>query len=119
MSLTSSDLRRKTVPAQLGFLAIYNPTLEATEETEADQIAYYSSPGSRKLKRRPNEENKVSKEELDERLKAIGLAQGMVKFAREFSNGRSMDTIETEKSRIILHEIEPAWWIIAVSRANN
>ena len=25
-----------------------------------------------------------------------------------------MDSIETEKSRIVLHEFEPGWWILAV-----
>lgn len=33
---------------------------------------------------------------------------------RNFSNGKAVDSIETEKSRIILHELEPDWWILAV-----
>ena len=33
---------------------------------------------------------------------------------RNFSNGKAVDSIETEKSRIILHELEPNWWILAV-----
>lgn len=33
---------------------------------------------------------------------------------RGFSNGEAVDAIETEKSRIILHELEPGWWILAV-----
>ena len=33
---------------------------------------------------------------------------------RNFSNGKAVDAIETEKSRIILHELEPDWWILAV-----
>ena len=34
--------------------------------------------------------------------------------SRNFSNGKAVDSIETEKSRIILHELEPDWWILAV-----
>jgi hypothetical protein len=48
-------------------------------------------------------------------MRQIGLAQGMVEFGRSFSDGKSVDTIETEKSRIILHELEAGWWILAVS----
>lgn len=33
---------------------------------------------------------------------------------RGFSNGSPVEAIETEKSRIILHELEPGWWILAV-----
>jgi hypothetical protein len=36
------------------------------------------------------------------------------KADRNFSNGEAVDSIETEKSRIILHELEPDWWILAV-----
>ena len=34
-------------------------------------------------------------------------------MVRNFSNGKAVDTIETEKSRIILHELETGWWILA------
>ena len=33
---------------------------------------------------------------------------------RSFSNGEPLDSIETEKSRIVLHELEKGWWILAV-----
>lgn len=33
---------------------------------------------------------------------------------RTFSNGKAVDSIETEKSRIILHELETGWWLLAV-----
>lgn len=35
-------------------------------------------------------------------------------MSRSFSNGEAVDSIETEKSRIILHELEAGWWILAV-----
>ncbi|KAK2074304.1 hypothetical protein P8C59_008521 [Phyllachora maydis] len=109
-----------TVPAQPGFLAIYNPSLGATDETLYDQIVYYSSvaaittavkagPGSRARAA----SSCVTHEERNERLRQIGLAQGMVEFGRSFSGHQPVGTIETEKSRVVLHEVEPGWWILA------
>ena len=34
--------------------------------------------------------------------------------ARSFSNGKAVESIETERSRIILHELEMDWWLLAV-----
>jgi len=116
----SASHSQKLVPAQVGFLAIYNPSLGNTDDTLDDQIVYYSSPETRKRKRRRRRTGvespvKSSQEERNEQLRKIGLAQGMVEFGRDFSDGRPVDTIETEKSRIILHELESGWWLIAVS----
>lgn len=33
---------------------------------------------------------------------------------RNFSGGKPVDYVETEKSRIVLHELETNWWIVAV-----
>lgn len=33
---------------------------------------------------------------------------------RSFSDDQPVDSIDTEKSRIVLHEIEKGWWILAV-----
>lgn len=116
MSQASGDLRKKIVPAQLGFLAIYNPSLGTTDETLNDQIVYYSSTEARRSKRKGAKGSSGgSKEEENDRLRHIGLAQGMVEFGKTFSEGKSVNSIETEKSRIILHELEAGWWILAVS----
>jgi hypothetical protein len=116
MSHAAGDLRRKVVPAQLGFLAIYNPSLGTTDETLNDQIVYYSSAEKRRSKRRKAKDAPdATKEQENERLRHIGLAQGMVEFGKTFAEGKSVDAIETEKSRIILHELEAGWWILAVS----
>lgn len=40
------------------------------------------------------------------------------KTDRSFSNGQAVDSIETEKSRIVLRELEKGWWILAVSRSD-
>ncbi|KAF7536194.1 hypothetical protein G7054_g4723 [Neopestalotiopsis clavispora] len=112
------------VPAQLGFLAIFNPSLGATDETIDDQIVYYASVSSqtqqlqnparkrhRGSKARPTEA--LSQDERNERLRQIGLAQGMVEFGRGFAGGKPVDVIETQKARVVLRELEPGWWILA------
>ncbi|KAL7926186.1 hypothetical protein ACQKWADRAFT_281982 [Trichoderma austrokoningii] len=106
------------VPAQLGFLALFNPSLGQTDETIDDQIVYYASvstQGSSRRRRRARTRptDGISQEERHERLRQIGLAQGMVSFGRGFSDGAAVDAIDTEKSRVIAHELEPGWWILA------
>lgn len=36
-------------------------------------------------------------------------------YFRNFSGGKAVDFVETEKSQIVLHELEKDWWILAVS----
>lgn len=107
------------VPAQLGFLTLFNPSLGITDETLDDQIVYYASVNTQANGRRHRHRGKpiasVSQAERNERLRQIGLAQGMVEFSRGFSGGQVLDTIDTDKSRCVLHELEPGWWILAVS----
>ena len=33
---------------------------------------------------------------------------------RSFSNGDTVDFVETAKCRILLHELEKGWWVLAV-----
>ncbi|KAL4900559.1 hypothetical protein BDW74DRAFT_93650 [Aspergillus multicolor] len=103
------------VPAQLSFLAIYNPSLGTTDETIKEQIVFYTSRSS--LLRRHDSstagENKEHGDNWNERLRQVGLAQGMVTFARNFSEDKAVDYVETEKSQIVLHELENGWWILA------
>ncbi|KAI9674352.1 MAG: hypothetical protein M1829_003754 [Trizodia sp. TS-e1964] len=115
MSRPSPDLG-SIIPAQLSFLAIYNPSLGNTDETLPDQILYYYSRDSKSTRRgyRPEDGSGAeTKEELNERLRQVGLAQGMVEFAKSFSDGELINSVETEKSRIILQELETGWWILA------
>lgn len=107
------------VSARLGFLAIFNPSLGNTDETVGDQIVYYASVTTQNAQKRrrtrgmPTED--ISQDERNERLRQIGLAQGMASFSRGFADGASVDTIDTEKARVVLHELEPGWWILVVS----
>jgi len=137
----ANPLASGVVPAQVGFLAIYSPGLGTTDDTVHDQIVYYASAstqaaGPKRRRRRAatatagsgagagagakdggRPADAVSREERNERLRQIGLAQGMVEFGRSFSGGKAVDSIDTERSRVVLHELEPGWWILAVSLA--
>ncbi|KAL6229832.1 hypothetical protein BDW75DRAFT_87531 [Aspergillus navahoensis] len=103
------------VPAQLSFLAIYNPSLGTTDETIREQIVFYTSRSSvlRQQDSSAAGDSKAAGEDWNERLRQVGLAQGMVTFARNFSESKAVDYVETEKSRIVLHELEKDWWILA------
>ena len=73
------------VPAQLSFLAIYNPLLATTDETLSDQIVFYSSKASRSRQKGRFPDDPIvaeDKNDRNERLRQIGLAQGMVNFAK-------------------------------------
>ncbi|KAE8388549.1 hypothetical protein BDV23DRAFT_173833 [Aspergillus alliaceus] len=104
------------VPAQLAFLTIYNPLLGSTDETIHDQVVFYTSRSDR-LQRgersATQNDDKGSSDEWNKRLRQIGLAQGMVSFARNFSRGQAVDYVETDKSLIVLHELEKDWWILS------
>lgn len=121
-STMATPLASGIIPAQLGFLAIYNPSLGATDETVDDQIVYYASASTHaSSKRRRHRSAKDARptdaadnDDRNERLRQIGLAQGMVEFGRSFSSGKAVDSIDTERSRVVLHELEPGWWILAV-----
>ncbi|OMP83247.1 Vacuolar fusion protein CCZ1-like protein [Diplodia seriata] len=94
----------RVVPAQLAFLAIFCPTLAANDDAFRDQLVFYHS--NKATRRHDDDEN--------ERLRQIGLAQGMIDFARSFSDGEPVDHVDTEKSRIVMHELEKDWWVLAV-----
>jgi hypothetical protein len=74
------------VPAQLAFLTIYNPSLGNTDETIEDQIVFYSSQPTRSRSNAgTSTEDPASgehKDDTNQRLRQVGLAQGMVNFAK-------------------------------------
>lgn len=82
----------KIIPAQLSFLAIYSPPLGVTDETFKDQVVFYYSREAREARslkkkdksgsQQSEDEALATKEEQNEKLRQIGLAQGMVDFAR-------------------------------------
>ena len=107
--MSSTEVPR-VVPAQLSFLAIYNPSLGDSDETFHKQIVFYYS----KAAANPGKDTDALREEENEKLRQVGLAQGMVGFARSFSHTReTVDSIETDRARIVLHELEGGWWLLA------
>ena len=87
--MSSTIWPTKVTPAQLSFLAIYNPSLGPTDETFADQcVFWYSRPavkpkaGSKRHGRSETADGDAAREAENEKLRQIGLAQGMVDFAR-------------------------------------
>lgn len=82
--MSQSSEENRVIPAQLDFLAIYNPTFSTSDETLNDQIVYYYSRRSRKRDRdaKPKSAVDTADDEANERLRQIGLAQAMVSFAK-------------------------------------
>jgi hypothetical protein len=114
----SSTAIPKVVPAQLSFLAVYNPSLGTRDETFHQQVVFYYAKAAKarsKLSHADAQAAQELREQENEKLRQVGLAQGMVGFAKSFSNGEAVDSVETHKSRIVLHELEDEWWILAVS----
>ncbi|KAJ5141990.1 hypothetical protein N7526_002985, partial [Penicillium atrosanguineum] len=103
------------IPAQLSFLAIYNPTLGPTDETLDDQIVFHTSKADNQRTEDSNAEEgdgKIYESSRNDKLRQIGLAQGMVSFASNFSD-KPLEYVETDKSRVVLLELEKDWWIVA------
>jgi hypothetical protein len=87
--MSSPQWQSQVVPARLSFLAIYNPSLGPTDETFADQLVYYYSRAAHeaRIAAKKNARSDAAggdalREEENEQLRQIGLAQGMVDFAR-------------------------------------
>lgn len=87
--MTTQQWQTKVVPAQLSFLAIYNPSLGPTDETFRDQLVFYYSRAAhearvaaKKHARKEGAGGDAVREEENEKLRQIGLAQGMVDFAK-------------------------------------
>ncbi|KAF2840837.1 hypothetical protein M501DRAFT_930391 [Patellaria atrata CBS 101060] len=110
---SSEEKLAKVIPAQLSSLVIYNPSLGPTDETFQDQLVYYYTKDGESKKKTGDDDKQEQKDKINEILRQIGLAQGMLNFARSFSNGQDVDSVDTEKSRVVIHELEKGWWILA------
>ena len=107
--MSSSVERAGVVRATLSFLTIYNPTLSTSDETSEEQIVYYYSK-SKASKQRPSQSKDGGederKEEKDERLRQVGLAQGMVSFAKY---SQLPDRLCISKTCIEFFQTEKQW----------
>lgn len=82
--MTSNTWQSNIVPAQLSYLAIYNPALGPTDETFDQQLVFYWSRAVAEAKAAQRKGSKAQDEteQSNEQLRQIGLAQGLVDFAR-------------------------------------
>jgi hypothetical protein len=81
----SSAAIPKVVPAQLSFLAIYNPALGTSDETFKDQVVFYYSKAAKVRSKTDGSDAQAEqdlREQENEKLRQVGLAQGLVGFAR-------------------------------------
>ncbi|KAG0199244.1 Vacuolar fusion protein CCZ1 B [Mortierella sp. GBA30] len=85
-----------TTPATLGYFCVYNPDFGPTDETQHEQLLYYVA---RKT---------VS---IDAKMRNIGLAQGLVNFARIFSPTAPCENVHSQKNRLVFYEAEPGYWL--------
>ena len=96
MSTSRAAGSASVVPAQLSFLTIYNPSFGDTDETAYDQIVYFhekrdnvgqSRYGDGKTQTggpasKDADQSHRQDYERNERLRKVGLARGMVEFAK-------------------------------------
>ncbi|KAF9364163.1 vacuolar fusion protein ccz1 [Mortierella sp. NVP85] len=92
----SSSSGPSTTPPTLGYFCIYNPDFGPTDETQHEQLLYYVA---RKT---------VS---MDVKMRNIGLAQGLVNFARIFSPTAPCENVHSQKNRLVFYEAEPGYWL--------
>ena len=69
-------------PAQLSFFSIYSPPLGPTDETFGDQVVFYYSRSARDGRTKAKATADEERLSENEKLRQIGLAQGMAGFAR-------------------------------------
>ena len=101
--------------AFLSSLYIYNPSLGQTDSTVHEQLIFhYSPPPATDSTPEPIPADTSASQELDKQLRAIGLAQGIVQFARAFSPEAPVHEIRTQKGFTVPVEVEKGWWMLAV-----
>ncbi|ANB14299.1 Vacuolar fusion protein CCZ1 [Sugiyamaella lignohabitans] len=85
----------------LEYLCIYNPDLDTSgSQLEKQVLYYYGEPGSDCS--------------INQQVRHIGLAQGVVALTNEFSSGRPLSTMEASNSRVVVKQVdEPNLWIVA------
>lgn len=81
----SSTAIPRLVPAQLSFLAIYNPALGRSDDTIHQQIVFYYSCAAKTRSTLRHGDTQLAdelREQEHEKLRQVGLAQGMLGFAQ-------------------------------------
>jgi len=104
--------------AVLSSFYIFNPSLGTTDSTVHDQLIFHYSalaPKASSPKSSATAPSATEGQDLDRQLRAIGLAQGIVEFARAFSPDSPVQEVRTQKGFTVPLEIEKRWWMLAVS----
>lgn len=88
--------------AHLDFLTIFRPDLGVDEARQQDQILFYYSSAGVKAQKYNGADSKQrdTHETENERLRQVGLAQGLVAFARYFSksmHGIGINSQQTQR----------------------
>jgi hypothetical protein len=113
---SSSSPSTKTTTTYLSspFLSsfyIYNPSLGQSDASVHEQLIFHYSPEATNS---DNPSSTPSSRQLDTQLRAIGLAQGIVQFARAFSPDEPLREVRTQKGFSVPLEVEKGWWMLAV-----
>lgn len=101
--------------AFLSSLYIYNPSLGQTDNTVHEQLIFHYTPPLPPTNAPAAVNPATASQELDKRLRAIGLAQGIVQFARAFSPEAPVQEVRTHKGFTVPLEVERGWWMLAVT----
>jgi|SRR5271170_1089699 len=117
----SREAATTSTHAFLSSFYIYNPSLGKTDNTVADQLIFhYSAPPTTHKTASPkpppeDSSTAAAGQDLDKQLRAIGLAQGIVEFARAFSPDSPVQEVRTQKGFTVPLEVEKGWWMLAVT----
>jgi len=79
----------RVIPARLSYLTLYSPLLSKNDDTRKDQIVFYydRERDEQQSRDQPTSDNvprnsKSEEQRQNEELRQVGLAQGMVDFAK-------------------------------------
>jgi First Longin domain of INTU, CCZ1 and HPS4 len=112
----SSAPKRSAMAASAPFLSslyIYNPSLGQTDATVHEQLIF-THPTKPPFEGPSKDAEALEAAELNRQLRAIGLVQGIVQFARVFSPEVPVKEVRTQKGFTVPLEVEKGWWMLAV-----
>src|ERR1700737_731790 len=94
---------------------IYNPSLGQSDASAYEQLIFhFSAPAPNVVAPPSPTSSSPQSRELDKQLRAIGLAQGIIQFARAFSPNDPVREVRTQKGFTVPLEVEKGWWMLAV-----
>jgi First Longin domain of INTU, CCZ1 and HPS4 len=113
-SSSTPSTKTTTTPSSSPFLSsfyIYNPSLGQSDASVHEQLVFHYSPETINSN---TPSPTASSRQLDNQLRAIGLAQGIIQFALAFSPDEPVREVRTQKGFTVPLEVENGWWMLAV-----